>query len=95
MLPGRDLCEGPITVPEISFHNLDQFDGNCVQGGTKLYQEGVMFYSVFPLHVFTSVVCNIKMAEKFLRLYPCSPMKSIFPQKSTLILSKIYRNCVQ
>ena len=26
---------------------LEQFDGNCVQDGTKLHEEGVIFYSVF------------------------------------------------
>ena len=60
---------------------LEQFDSNLVQDGAKLYEEGVIFYSLSALYVFPSVVCNIKMAEKVPRLHPCSPIKSLLPNK--------------
>jgi hypothetical protein len=37
---------------------LEQFDGNCVQGGAELYEEGVKLYRVFPLYVYTSAVLS-------------------------------------
>ena len=60
---------------------LEQFDVNCVQDGAKRYEEGVTFYSVFPLYVFPSAVCHIKMAQKVPRLDPYSPKKSLLPKK--------------
>ena len=60
---------------------LEQFDGNCVQDGTKPHEEGVIFYSVFYLYVFPSVVCHIKMAQKVPRLYRYSPKKSLLTNK--------------
>ena len=59
---------------------LEQFDGNCVQDGAKLYEEGVIFYSVFPLYVLPLVVIDIKMTEKVLCLYLYSPKKSLLPK---------------
>jgi hypothetical protein len=59
---------------------LEQFDSTCVQDGAKRQDEGVIFYSVFPLYVFPSAVSHIKMAEKFPRLYPYLPIKSLLPR---------------